>query len=159
MKNKLLSGLLLLVVVAISACEKEEEDPYGAHCEAPAGTICTTIGTTAMSGPAIWRRVGTQNRFRIDFQSGNQNVEIDIYVPDSVLYGNTYTFKSDMSTNSAVFTFYDGTDEWMATSGDVTITSTANDLVTGTFFGIVTKDGSTETMTVKSSSISSIPKQ
>lgn len=76
---------LFLLGFAFVACEKEDEDPYGNPCEAAIGQLCTVVGEQSLSGAAIWRRIPNTNRFRIDFQSGNSNIEIDIYATDSIL--------------------------------------------------------------------------
>lgn len=148
---------LFLLGFAFVACEKEDEDPYGNPCEAATGQLCTVIGEQSMSGPAIWRRIPNTNRFRIDFQSGTSNLEIDIYVPDSVLYGNTYEFGSSQATGTAVMTFFDGTSDWLAEEGNVTVTSRANDLLEGTFQGKLKKPNTEETKYVKASSFNKIP--
>jgi hypothetical protein len=154
---KKLIYLLLPLWVLVAACEKEEDDPFGETCTPTTGQLCTTIGSTTLSAPATWRRIGTTNRFRIDFQSGQQNLEIDIYVPDSVLYGNTYNFDSTRAVNTAVMTWFDGTNEWVSTTGSVTITDRSNNLLDGQFQGTIKKGTGSETMTVKASAFSKLP--
>lgn len=159
MKKLLLICGLLLGATAIISCEKEDDDPYGNNCEAAAGAICTTVGSEALNGPATWRRIaGTPNRFRIDFQLGNKNIEIDMYSNDTIPYSNSFPAGSSRAANTSVITYFDGTDEWIATEGDASIDDRANDLLTGRFQGKLTKSGGTETMYIKASSFKQLPK-
>jgi hypothetical protein len=159
MKKILLFVLLLTSGLFFTACEKEDEDPYGNSCEAAAGTICTTIGTDAMSAPATWRRIdGTPNRFRIDFQITGKNIEIDMYSNDTIPYSYTYPVADSRAANTAVITYFDGTNEWIASEGESSIDNRANNTITGRFQGKLTKVGSTETMYIKASSFNAIPR-
>lgn len=159
MKNLLLLCSLFLGATVVMSCEKEDDDPYGNNCEAAAGTVCTTVGTDAMSGPATWRRInGTPNRFRVDFQSGNKNIEIDMYSNDTIPYANGFAAGSTRAAGTSVITYFDGTDEWVATEGDASIDGRDNDLLTGRFNGKLTKVGGTKTMYIKASSFKQLPK-
>lgn len=158
MKNLILICGLLLSASLFVSCEKEDDDPYGNNCEAAAGTICTTVGTDALSGPAIWRRIdGTPTRFRIDFQSGAKNIEIDMYSNDTIPYSNSFAAGETRAVGTSVITYFDGTDEWIATEGDASIDGRTNNLLTGRFQGKLKKVGGTETMYIKASSFNQLP--
>jgi len=159
MKNLMLLFVLFLGTSVVLSCDKDDDDPYGNNCEATAGAICTTVGSDAMSGPAIWRRIdGSPNRFRIDFQSGAKNIEIDMYSNDTIPYSNSFPAGDTRAAGTSVITYFDGTDEWKATEGDASIDDRANDLLTGRFQGKLTKVGGTETMYIKASSFKQLPK-
>ncbi len=159
MKNIILICGLLLGSTAFLSCDKKDDDPYGNNCEAAAGAICTTVGSDAMSGPATWRRInGTPNRFRIDFQSGSKNIEIDMYSNDTIPYSQSFPAGESRAAGSSVITYFDGTSEWIATEGDASIDDRANDQLTGRFQGKLTKVGGTETMYIKASSFKQLPK-
>jgi len=159
MKNLFLICFLLVGTTALHSCEKEDDDPYGDSCEAAAGLVCTTIGTDGLAGPATWRRInGTPNRFRVDFQSGNKNIEIDMYSNDTIPYSNSFPAGSSRAAGTSVITYFDGTSEWVATEGEASIDGRDNDLLSGRFNGKLTKVGGTETIYIKASSFKQLPK-
>lgn len=156
MKTKIFA--FMLFVAGFIACNKEEATP---ECEATA-QFCVQLGSDRISGTAVWYRIPNQNRFRILWEEGTgstyRNIEIDLYTSDSVLVTGTFATNDSRLRGTSAVQYFAANQAWYG-AGTLNISSVEGNKVSGTFSGIFTKDGSTETMEYSSGKLKSVPQQ
>lgn len=158
MKKLFLFAFVLFTGLACS-CNKEDDVD---DCLAT-DNICVEMGDQKITGSASWYRIPNQNRFRILWEEGQgatyRNIEIDVYTTDSVLTTGTYNFNSTGATGSAALQWYDLSTPWYGNAGSLLLENVTSNQLNGTFSGVVTKDGTGETLNVSKGRLQSVPIQ
>ncbi len=155
-------SIFLLLVVALSlSCNKNDPNISDIDCDSE--SLCFKVGDVPVTQPASWRTISA-NRIRIYWQTldGNnyKNVEIDVWGTTT----GTYSIKPRSSSSpSATFQYFvtDGssTKNWQGESGTITISSTDNDKLAGSFKVSVKDTASGETKDITNGTFSDLPKK
>lgn len=108
---------IVLFAFTTSCKEDEKEDDQTTTACANGASFCMKYGSTTKSGSATYIDLThvEANRHRIYYQSGNEQVEIDVYANGAGTYS--------IGANSAGFEFFDGQNASSATSGSIKITN------------------------------------
>ena len=153
--------LLSFVVVVGLACSCNKEDNTD-NCPATEN-LCVEIGDQKIAGPASWYRIPGQNRFRVLWEEGQgtayRNIEMDVYTADSVLTAGTYNFNGTRAAGSAAFQWYASEAGWYGNSGSLVLEAVTATQISGTFSGVMAKDGTGETLNVSKGKLQSVLKQ
>jgi hypothetical protein len=158
MKKLFLLSLVLVMGLACS-CNKEDNND---DCPATEN-LCVEIGHQKIAGPASWYRIPGQNRFRILWEEGQgatyRNIEIDVYTADSVLTAGTYNVNSTRAAGSAAFQWYASEGGWYGNAGSLVLEAVTATQISGSFSGVLAKDGAGEVLNVTKGKLQSVPKQ
>ncbi len=138
------------------ACKKESDNPNSGACNGK--NLCFKKDGTLISQDAKWIMIGT-NRMRILWEETSagsyKNIEIDMYGTAA----GTYAVKANPSAaGEAGFQYYTNPGTNIAgESGEIKLTSMANDKLTGTFT-VTAKDGAGNTVAITEGNFSAVPK-
>jgi len=158
MKKLFLLSFVLVIGLACS-CNKEDNND---DCPATEN-LCVEMGDQKIAGPASWYRIPGQNRFRILWEEGQgttyRNIEIDVYTADSVLTAGTFNFNDSRAAGSAALQWYASQTPWYGNAGSLVLETVTATQISGTFSGVVAKDGTGETLNVSKGKLQSVPKQ
>jgi hypothetical protein len=161
MLNKVFAiAALFLVLVAVS-CKKDDDNNNNNTTACNGKNLCMKIDTMQVSENATWR-VLTSGRRRISWETATglpyKNIEIDIY--DTVATSGTYTFATSPGAGQAGFQYYEQSPlkNIQGTTGTLTLTSTANNQLSGTF-SLTAKDQNNVVVTITEGNFVNVPKQ
>ena len=119
------------------------------------------IGGTSFSEDGVWREIGTARR-RILWETGSgstyKNVELDIY--DITATDGTFQVAENPGAGQAGFQYFTASpaSNISGVSGTVTLTSAANNTLSGTFV-ITAKDQNNATVEITEGNFVNVPKQ
>jgi hypothetical protein len=141
MISKITLTLFLLVCIAATSCKKSSNS-NSTNTACNGKNLCMKIDGTQLSEDAKWTVISSGRR-RIFWETGTgaayQNIELDMY--DTVATTGTYTVSQNPVAGQAGFQYYAPSlsKNLAGTSGTVTLTSVANNMLTGSFV-ITAKD-------------------
>jgi len=165
MRNDMLSKALCFLgvcIVALTAsCKKDNNNNTNPASACNGKNLCMKIGGTSFSEDAVWREISTTRR-RILWETGSgttyKNVELDIY--DMTANDGTFQVAENPGAGQAGFQYFTASpaSNISGVSGTVTLTSAANNTLSGTFV-ITAKDQNNATVEITEGNFVNVPKQ
>ena len=161
MINKTTLAVILIAVTVATGCKKSSNNNNTNNTACNGKSLCMKIDGVQFSEDAKWTVIPGGRR-RILWENGTgaayQNIEMDIY--DTVSTTGSFTVSDNPGAGQAGFQYYTQSPlkNIQGVSGTVTLTSTANNMLTGTFV-ITAKDQTGSTVQITDGNFVNVPKK